>query len=193
MRTVDIIVMGKTGAGKSTFFRSLSAVQDFENFEFINTDLYYYMYFQNDKESVSYNYKKAKEYCNYKIKKVVGNDKSFVWEDVFTKSEKLDLLRKCSRKNYKVIGYFIGIDNYTTLLKRVNSRSIAGWYDVPKEKVISRYNAIMNNFNLLCQLSTDFFAFDSFNSEYELVYAKCNNEIEYITNSCVWLTNCLTV
>ena len=151
------------------------------------------MYFQNDKEFVGYNYKKAKEYCNYKLKKVINNNKSFIWEDVFTKNEKIDLLKKCSRKKYKVIGYFIGIDSYITLLKRVNLRSIDGWYDVPKEKVISRYNAIMHNFNLLCRLSTDFFAFDSFNNEYKLVYAKCNNEIEYICDTCIWLTNCLNI
>lgn len=177
--------------GKSTFFRSLLSVQDLGNFEFINTDLYYYMYFQNEKGSVGHNYKMAKEYCNYKLKKVIGNNESFVWEDVFTKNEKIDLLINCSRKNYKTIGYFIGIDSYITLLKRVNLRSITGWYDVPKEKVISRYNAILHNFNLLCQLSTDFFAFDSIDNKYELVYVKCNNEIEYISNSCIWLTNCL--
>ncbi len=149
------------------------------------------MYFQNVKETVEHNYKRAKEYCNYKLKKVIGNNESFVWEDVFTKNEKIDLLKKCSRKNYKVIGYFIGTDSYISLLERVNLRSIDGWYDVPREKVISRYNAILRNFELLCQLSTDFFAFNSFENEYKLVYARCNNEIEYICDSCIWLTNCL--
>ncbi|MCI8508463.1 MAG: hypothetical protein HFJ06_07895 [Lachnospiraceae bacterium] len=197
MRKIDskelVFITGPIGVGKSTFLRSLLLSQNLDNHEFINTDLYYYMYFQDNQEFLKYNYKKAKEYCIYKLKKVIDNADSFVWEDVFTKNEKIEILKQCRRKNYKVSGYFIGINSYITLLKRVNLRSFNGWYDVPKEKVISRYNAIMHNFNLLSQLSTDFFAFDSIENEYKLVYAKSNNDVKYISDYCSWLADCLNI
>lgn len=186
-----IYITGPIGVGKTTFSRGLLSIKDFTNFEFINTDLYYYMYFLNDKGAMRYNYEKAKEYCKYKLNKVIYNDKSFIWEDVLTKKEKIEVLRNCVKRNYKISGYFIGIDDYKMLFKRVNLRGIDGWYDVPNDKVISRYNEIMNNFKLLCQLSMDFFAFDSKEQKYELVYAKCNNNVKYICDSCNWIVKYL--
>lgn len=98
-----IYITGPIGVGKTTFLKELLSIKDFTNFELINTDLYYYMYFLNDKGSVRYNYEKAKEYCKYKLNKAIYNNKSFIWEDVFTKKEKIEVLRNCIKKNIKFV------------------------------------------------------------------------------------------
>ena len=70
---IIIVVTGPIGVGKSTFIKALYSQIRFLDFELVSADLYYYLYFMNSSDAEETNYKKAKQYCNYKLDKIRHN------------------------------------------------------------------------------------------------------------------------
>lgn len=186
-------ITGPIGVGKSTLANAFITLCNLRSLEFISTDLYYYLLFMRDKSSTEENYKNAKEYCTYKLEKAIASDKSFVWESVLAKKEKIDFLQQCIDKDYSIVSIFVGLDGYPDLLKRVKKRHSEGWYDIPIQKVIDRYNVTMEKIQILYNLSTEFVAVDAANNQCQLVLYKNDYGIQYFLNSCVWINQYLNI
>lgn len=186
-------ITGPIGVGKSSLANVLVDAYNLDNLEFISTDLYYYLYFMNDKFAESENYNNAKTYCSYKLEKAVAHEQSFIWESVFAKKEKIAFLQSCVEKGYSLTGLFVGVSDCDILLERVSKRQSENWYDVPRRKIVNRYNEVMANLQLLCDLSDDFIVIDTTGNYRQLAYYKRKNEINYLSMSCDWLGKYLNI
>ena len=71
MKKTMIVITGPIGVGKSTFVKALYKEIQMIDFELVSTDLYYYLYFRDCSELDTLNYQRAKEYCNYKLDKIM--------------------------------------------------------------------------------------------------------------------------
>ena len=169
MNKTLVLVTGPIGVGKSTFVQMMLHDFPFDSMEFISTDLYFNMYFQRNNHLEAENYAKAKEYCWYKLNKAITYGQSFIWETVVAKKDKINFLTKCYQNGYRIITIFIRVDNPSILLERVLKRHQQGWYNIPQNKIESRYFMVMENMQALIQLSEEFIAVDASNG-YKALY-----------------------
>ena len=123
------------------------------NYELISTDLYYHLYFNDNCGNESENYKKAKQYCNYKINKVINSGVDFIWETVMTKEEKIDVMRRIKNEGYHIITVILMPASPSSLERRSNKRFCEGWYGVPKNKIEDRYLRLKENIPIIESLS----------------------------------------
>ena len=65
---------------------------------------------------------------------------SFSFETVMSAPDKVALLEKAQRLGYRTYLYFIATDDPAINVARVKSRVHLGGHDVPKDKILSRYN-----------------------------------------------------
>lgn len=86
---------------------------------------------------------------------------SFTMETVFSHSAKLDLIRSATEKGYKVYLYFVSTEDPLINIKRVEGRVAAGGHDVPRDKIINRYERTMNNLYEAVKLSYRAYIFDN--------------------------------
>ncbi len=163
MKKTLILVTGPIGAGKSTFIEMMLHDFPFDTIEYISADLYLEMYFQRKKHLESENYTMAKEYCWYKLNKAISEERSFIWETVVAKEDKINFLKKCSNLGYRIITIFISVNDPKLLLDRVLKRHVQGWYNIPQNKIESRFSMVIENLETLLQLSDEFIAIDSSN------------------------------
>jgi len=168
MKTI-ILVTGHIGVGKSSFAEKLMKKYPFNNFEYINTDLYYHMYFKNLKQPEVKAYAAAKEYCVYKLEKAISKDDSFLWETVAAKEEKHEFLKKCRSKGYNLITVFLDLKNIEELNRRIKKRYKEGCYSVPEWKIEDRYWKLKDQEPYLIQLSDVFMEVEA-NENYHLNY-----------------------
>lgn len=151
-----ILVTGPIGAGKSTFSEILVRHYPFKKMEYISTDLYYGVYFRENYHSEADNYAMAKKYCWYKLNKAVSMGRSFIWETVVAKKDKIDFLKKCCDLGYRIVVVFISVNSLPLLTARVAKRHEQGWYDVPLSKIEDRFLMVKKNIATLEQLSDEF-------------------------------------
>jgi len=179
-------ISGPIGVGKSTL--AVSLLNRFNNvdFEFISSDLYYYLYFKNNKDSENNNYQKAKSLRDYKLKKAVEQRRSFVWESVLN-DKKVSFLESISKQGYNLIGLFIGTDDLGLLVRRVKKRACDGWYNVPEAKIKNRYYIMMDVLKRLASLSKMFIMVNSNTEGFNLSYYQSNGDMEFADETCSWV------
>lgn len=179
-------ITGPIGAGKSSSANLLISEFASTDVEYISADLYYSLYFMNCIGGEQENYEKAKKYRDYKINKAMENKQTFIWESVFV-DKKVLFLQHCKKQGYSLVGLFVGTYNVDILIERVKKRMLEGWYDVPTEKIIDRYNSMMGALSTLFQLSKTMVVIDSTNKKNKLVCYKNDIIVKYYDASCEWL------
>ena len=94
-------------------------------------------------------------------KKLLGENRKFSFETVFSHSGKLDIMREAKAKGYKVYLYFVSTEAPEINIYRVQVRKEKGGHDVPAEKIKSRYERSLNLLYDAAQLAYQSFFFDN--------------------------------
>jgi len=68
----------------------------------------------------------------------------FSFETVLSTNEKVDFIRRAKQKGYTIQVYYVLTESVAINIKRVETRVSQGGHDVPREKLISRYDKAMN-------------------------------------------------
>lgn len=181
------LVTGPIGAGKSTYARCVISYFDLLSLEYICADIYYLLYFKDLSLSEGQAYAKAKQYCAYKRKKAVSQGRSFIWETVVAKEQKLETIKSFLHQGYKLKGLYIGMSDHNISVSRVADRHAQGWYNVPEQKTIDRYQKAMSYLSELIMMSDSMIIVDSSSDEGKVVMWKQDNKIQYCDHSCKWL------
>lgn len=163
MKRTMILITGPIGVGKSTFVKALYNKIQINDFELVSTDLYYYLYFKNLSKSDNLNYKRAKEYCNYKMNKIMRKGDNILWETVVAKKDKIDILTKFKHNGYTIITIMLSLQDLNILKKRVLKRHFEGWYDIPETKIESRLDSVKKFYMPLKELSNVYIDVDASN------------------------------
>ena len=136
---VAVAVAGSNGAGKTTFYQShlKSAGRRFINADAIASEL--------DMEPYA-----AARVSEALRQELVKQGESFVFETVFSDpvGDKLAFLKGAAEQGYTVVLCFIGISGPEISDERVAMRVSQGGYDVPPDKLISRYPRTLANLQL---------------------------------------------
>jgi predicted ABC-type ATPase len=183
------LVTGPIGAGKSSYLRCLADRFGLSSLEYICADIYYLLYFKDAAPTEGEAYAKAKEYCNYKLRKAVSQGHSFIWETVVAKEKKMDLIKSFLSQGYTLRCLYIGMDDYKISIKRVAQRHAQGWYNVPEHKTADRYHKSMEFLKELIQLAESAMVIDSSSDQGKIVMWKKNKTIQYLDTDCRWLPN----
>lgn len=184
-------ITGPIGVGKSTCAVSLFKQFLTIDFEFISSDTYYYLYFKDNNGTENDNYRKAKAFRDYKIRKAMAQRQSFVWESVFD-DKKISTLETFSEQGYRLIGLFVGTDDVDILLSRARSRASEDWYDIPAEKIKNRYTSMMNALARLSSISKIFIIVNATLEGFSLAYCKNNGDVAFVDQSCSWIKRFLS-
>lgn len=163
MKRTMILITGPIGVGKSTFVKALYNKIQINDFELVSTDLYYYLYFRNLSESDNLNYKRAKEYCDYKMNKIMRKGDNILWETVVAKKDKIDILTKFKNNGYTIITIMLSLQDLNILNNRVLKRHFEGWYDIPETKIESRLDSVKKFYMSLKELSSVYIDVDASN------------------------------
>lgn len=127
-RKPEIVVFaGPNGSGKSTFTELLKPPVDYINADEIKKNLRC-----TDLEAAQLAEKQREEH--------VSRMEDFCFETVLSTDRNLKLLKKARQKGYFIRCYYILTTDPMINVLRVKSRVEAGGHDVPKEKIISRYD-----------------------------------------------------
>lgn len=109
--------------------------------------------------------------------------RKFSFETVFSHPNKLDLMKRAKAAGYKVYLYFVSTEDPAINVQRVKEiRVKQGGHDVPKEKIISRWNRTMANLPQALDIAYHAYLWD--NSKHGSAQLFC--EMKRTENGVVW-------
>lgn len=137
------IVAGPNGSGKTTTTIQLLANEWAEDSQYINPDNIAQETFGdwNSQDSVL----KAAQLATEKRYECLEKKENFVFETVFSSSEKLDFVRKAKEAGFFIRFFFVCTNNPSINAQRVAKRFMEGGHEVPISKIISRYYKSLEN------------------------------------------------
>ena len=127
-RKPEIVVFaGPNGSGKSTFTELLKPQMDYINADEIKKNLKC-----TDLEAAQIAEKQREEH--------LAQGDNFCFETVMSTDRNLNLLKRAKEKGYFIRCYYILTADPMINVFRVYNRVLSGGHDVPKDKIISRYD-----------------------------------------------------
>lgn len=137
------IVAGPNGSGKTTTTIQLLANEWAEDSQYINPDNIAQETFGdwNSQDAVL----KAAQLATQKRYECLEKKENFVFETVFSSSEKLDFVRKAKEAGFFIRFFFVCTNNPSINAQRVAKRFMEGGHEVPISKIISRYYKSIEN------------------------------------------------
>lgn len=167
IRKQEIIVFaGPNGSGKSTITNYISFEHTYVNADYIKKSLDC-----TDLEAAI----KATEIRE----KLLSSNESFAFETVLSTDRNLYLLRRAKEKNYFIKSYFVLTADVNINVGRIEARVMKGGHDVPKDKIISRYQKSIDNLKELIKLSDICNVYDNSNSAVKRIFKKRKEEYFY--------------
>ena len=101
--------------------------------------------------------------------KLLESGRTFSCETVFSHESKLKLMCDANDVGYRCYLYFTSLGNPGASIERVQQRVAVGGHDVPKKKIIDRYERTMNNLLPAMRLAYRSYVFDNSGCEMNLV------------------------
>jgi predicted ABC-type ATPase len=133
-----ILIAGPNGSGKSTLTKHLKDKgMDFG--EYVNPDDIALTLSGDDLQIM----RKAQEIAATKRENLLDRGISHSFESVMSHPSKIEYMVAAKKAGFYVILLFVGIDDPLINVQRVANRVSKGGHDVPKDKIISRYNRTM--------------------------------------------------
>lgn len=166
-RKSEIVVFaGPNGSGKSTFTELLKPPVDYINADEIKKNLRC-----TDLEAAQLAEKQREEH--------VSRMEDFCFETVLSTDRNLKLLKKARQKGYFIRCYYILTADPMINVLRVKSRVEAGGHDVPKEKIISRYDRALALVKELIKVCDICHIYDNSSNEPFRIFKKRKEELFY--------------
>ena len=175
-----IIIAGPNGSGKST----LASQLDIQGY-FISADDCEKRYFADisDRDERE---KRAIVMVAKEIQSSISQGKSFAFETVFSSDEIPAFLEKAKVNGYSITLHFIATESPKINIERVAKRVKQGGHDVPKDKIISRYEKSLLILPKLIEFSTKAFIYDNSKEKLRPFLVKENNQIKTIGTIPEW-------
>jgi predicted ABC-type ATPase len=172
-KSIFIIIGGANGSGKSTFTESY--LKNKEDMLVIDPDKIARELpndiLNKDIAAGKIAIKKMNEYIN--------DDKSFMVETTLSGNTHFKMIDKAIEKGYKTALVYIGIEDYSKNIDRINKRALQGLHDVPKEDVIRRYERSLKNLKKYYDKVDEKIIFDNSKSYKKLLHVD-NKKLKYL-------------
>lgn len=154
-----IIIAGPNGSGKTTVTSQFLHHEWSEGVLYINPDQIAEEQFGgwNNQGAIL----KAAKYCTELREKCLEEQKSFVFETVFSAQDKIDFIMRAKAAGFFIRLFFIGTTSPTINASRIAKRVIEGGHDVPITKIISRYQKSMINCRLISRVVDRLYVYDN--------------------------------
>ena len=160
------VFAGPNGSGKSTFTELLKPPVDYINADEIKKNLRC-----TDLEAAQLAEKQREEH--------VSRMEDFCFETVLSTDRNLKLLKKARQKGYFIRCYYILTTDPMINVLRVKSRVEAGGHDVPKEKIISRYDRALALVKELIKVCDICHIYDNSSNKPFRIFKKRKEELFY--------------
>lgn len=186
MKTMYLI-LGAIGSGKSTLAESLGSKL---NIDFISSDLYKKVYF-NNYANLSTGYRKADLLVKFKLNMNCKNYISFIYELCPSNAEKILTITELKKKySYRLITFIIGTDSSQVNIRRTLKRIQVENADfVAVEKVASRYDLTFENLPQLINISEENYFID--NTDFYKVVGYMKEKKLHLFGKTNWLSDLL--
>jgi len=170
LKNSEIIVFaGPNGSGKSTITKMANIIEPYVNADDIKrtnncTDL------------------EAAQMVDEMRNQLVSKHTSFTFETVLSTDRNLKLLAKAKEEGYFIRGIYVLTSDSNINVVRVKVRKAAGGHDVPKDKIISRYDKALKLIPEFMKLCDVCHMYDNSDKPYR-IFKKRKNEYFYWENS----------
>ena len=84
---------------------------------------------------------------------LLKSGKDFTFETVLSTARNLELLRQAKEQGYEIHAVFVLTNDPAINVQRVQHRANAGGHDVPKDKIVSRYEKSLLNLSQLVRIA----------------------------------------
>lgn len=154
-KPVIYIIAGPNGSGKSTLVTNFINYQIFGD-KFVNAGIYAQTKFKNIEDAAERE-KLSMLYAVEEFDRLVGENKTFIFETVLSHESKLDMIRRAKKKGYRIISIYVFTDLPEINVDRVNRRTEQGAIGVEENKVRARYLRSLQNATELKALSDEYY------------------------------------
>jgi len=156
MTKIYTLFAGVNGAGKSTFHNVLN--QDFGiriNLDEIVRDQYCNLWRDTNVQML------AARSAVRLIKECMSGDKAFNQETTLTGRTIISNISKAKANGFKIVMYYVGLENVELSIKRVAKRVANGGHGIPEEDLRRRYSNSFENLKLVLVLCDIVYIYDN--------------------------------
>lgn len=104
--------------------------------------------------------------------------KSFAFETTLSGLSYLQLLKKARQDGYKIILFFIWLENFRIAKSRVEVRVKHGGHNIPDDVIERRYKKGIQNFSTYTSVVNDWYVYDNSGKKYVLSGKSVNGSAE---------------
>lgn len=155
-----VVFAGPNGSGKSTFT------------ELLRPPLYDYINADEIKKNLKCSDLEAAQLAEKQREEHVANNESFCFETVLSTERNLNLLRRAKAKGYFIRCYYVLTADPLINVYRIKSRVLLGGHDVPRDKIISRYDGCLELMKQVIAVSDICHVYDNSESEPFRIFKK---------------------
>ena len=116
----------------------------------------------------------------------IANGKSFAFETVFSTKDIPTFLKAAKQKGYKIVLHYILTERAEINIARVAKRVREGGHDVPREKIIERYDLTTAILPRLIDFADNAIVYDNSGAKLNFFLIKENNEIKILDGAPDW-------
>ena len=150
---------------------------------FLGNDTIYEMLFKG-KNDFDTDYNNARQFVDNALDKLINKGISFIWETVFSKDKKVEVLKKLKENNYKIVCLFVGVEIDTSIARSKN-REESGGNIVKEDFIIDRYHKVNNYFLIIKPYFDELYLFSN-EKDLHLLYAKDSHRVFENKNMPKW-------
>ena len=138
-----IVIAGPNGSGKTSVTSQILKHEWVEGWVYINPDNIAQEQFGdwNSPKAVL----KAAQFATEQRENCLKNGESFIFETVFSASDKVDFLERAKDAGFFIRLFFVGTNHPSINASRIAHRVMEGGHDVPISKIINRYSKSISN------------------------------------------------
>lgn len=175
---IMFVLAGNNGSGKSTIRRAL--LEKRLNVKVnIDPDLIANKYKLNKEKNPDL---KAGREVIHLVNQLINNKESFSLETTLSGKSSINRIIKAKENGYKIVMYFVGVDNVLLNINRVITRHKNGGHFIPKEDILRRHNSTMNNLIENLHLFDYLQVLDNTDKKTKVVLEYENSELIYHSN-----------
>lgn len=170
------IIAGPNGAGKTTAAYNLLP-EVFDTIEFVNADEIARGLSPFNFEGVTY---QAARIMIERLNQLLEEGKSFAFETTLSGVTYLEFIKLAKLAGYKIVLFFIRLENFQLAKSRVAERVRKGGHNIPGDVIERRYKKGIENFSKYASLADDWYVYDNSGAKFLLIGSSIENVEEII-------------